>query len=399
MSSLMSNYGRLPLTVARGKGPLVWDMDGKEYIDALTGLAVCALGHANPAVAKAIGEQANELLHVSNLYEIPQQQALGNTLCDLANMDKVFFCNSGAEANEAMIKIARLHGHHRHIEQPTILVTDTAFHGRTLATLAATGNEKIQAGFGQLTPGFKILPYNDIAAVEAELEKNPTVVAIMLEPIQGESGIQVPGDDYLTQVRALCDAHNCLMMLDEIQSGMGRTGKWFAHQHEDVQPDVMSLAKTLGNGVPIGACLAKGHAATLMQPGSHGSTFGGNPLCCHVASTVISEIKRLDLLKRVDALSLRMMEKFNHALHNQPGVVDIRGKGLMIGIELDSDCSELMARGIEEGILLNVAAGKVVRLLPPFILTDEQADVIADKVIGLITEFLSRQHESAAAEA
>jgi len=398
MSSLMSNYGRLSLTVARGKGPYVWDTEGKEYLDALTGLAVCALGHANPAVAKAINEQANELLHVSNLYEIPQQQKLGKTLCNLANMDKVFFCNSGAEANEAMIKIARLHGHHRNIENPTILVADTAFHGRTLATLAATGNEKIQAGFGPLTPGFKVLPYNDINALKVELEQNESVVAIMLEPIQGESGIQVPDPSYLNQVRALCDAHDCLLLLDEIQTGMGRTGRWFAHQHSDIQPDVMSLAKTLGNGVPIGACLARGHAATLMQPGSHGSTFGGNPLCCHVASTVVSEIERLDLLNRVEELSTRLMNKFHHALHNQPGVVEIRGQGLMIGIELESECSELMARGIEHGILLNVAAGNVVRLLPPYILTDEQADEIADKVIGLITDFLAQQQNATAAQ-
>lgn len=395
MSSLMSTYGRLPLTVARGEGSLVWDENGKEYLDALTGLAVTALGHANPAISKAISEQAGDLLHCSNLYNIPQQQNLGDKLCRLANMDKVFFSNSGAEANEAMIKIARLHGHKRDIEQPTILVTDTAFHGRTLATLAATGNAKIQQGFGPLTPGFKVIPYNDMSSVQKHLEADPTIVAVMIEPIQGEGGINIPADDYLNKLRKACDDHNCLLMLDEIQCGMGRTGKWFAHQHNGIQPDVMSLAKTLGNGVPIGACLARGPAAELMQPGSHGSTYGGNPLCCHVASTVISEIERLDLLERVEELSDRMMQKFTSALHNQPGIVDIRGKGLMIGIELSQDCPELMVRGIEQGILLNVAAGNVVRLLPPYIISDEQADAISNKVISLIQEFLKEKQADA----
>lgn len=395
MSSLMSTYGRLPLTVARGEGPIIWDEDGKEYLDALTGIAVCALGHANPAITKALTEQAGELLHCSNLYNIPQQQKLGDKLCSLANMDKVFFSNSGAEANEAMIKIARLHGHQQGIEQPTILVTDTAFHGRTLATLAATGNEKIQTGFGPLTPGFKVIPYNDVPAVQTVLKTDPNVVAILLEPVQGEGGIIVPADDYLNHIRQACDEYNVLLMLDEIQTGMGRTGKWFAHQHNSIQPDVMSLAKTLGNGVPIGACLARGAAAELMQPGSHGSTYGGNPLCCHVAATVVTEIERLELLDRVSELSDRMIQKFQAALHNQPGVVEVRGKGLMIGIELESDCPELMAKGLEKGVLINVASGNVIRLLPPFILSNAQADDIAERVILLVEEHLQNKQATA----
>ncbi|MBX2836338.1 MAG: aspartate aminotransferase family protein [Gammaproteobacteria bacterium] len=392
MTSLMATYGRLPMTVARGEGALIWDTEGKQYIDALTGIAVCALGHANPAIAEAINAQARSLVHVSNFYEIPQQQDLGNKLCEIANMDKVFFCNSGAEANEAMLKIARLHGHHRGIEMPTILVTDTAFHGRTLATLSATGNAKIQAGFAPITPGFKIIPYNDVPALSQILSEDASIVAVMLEPIQGEGGIQVPDAEYLNKVRALCDAHQCLLMLDEIQTGIGRTGAWFAHQHNGILPDVMSLAKSLGNGVPIGACLARGHAAQLMQPGSHGSTFGGNPLSCQVATTVLDEIQRLDLIHRVNELSERFMQSFHSAFHNQPGVVEIRGRGLMIGIELETDCIELMARGLEQGILLNVTAGNVVRLLPPYILSDQQADEIASKVINLVNQFLSEKH-------
>jgi len=278
MEYLMSAYGRLPVSIKRGDGVKLWDDQGREYLDALSGIAVCGLGHANKAMATALTDQVNSLLHVSNLYREPTQEALGERLCKVAGMDKAFFCNSGAEANEACIKIARLHGHAKKIQTPTIIVTETAFHGRTLATIAATGNDKIQNGFGPLTPGFAVVPYNDVAAIKALISTRDDIVAVMLEPVQGEGGIQVPADDYLDSVRALCDQHDLLLMLDEIQSGMGRTGKWFAHQHTNAQPDVMAVAKALGNGVPIGACLARGKAAELIQPGSHGTTFGENTI-------------------------------------------------------------------------------------------------------------------------
>jgi len=391
MASLMAAYGRLPVTMERGSGARLWDNTGREYLDALTGIAVCALGHADPAISDAIAKQANELLHVSNLYNIPQQEALGNALCTLSGMDKAFFCNSGAEANEACIKIARLHGHEKGIKTPKIIVTDTAFHGRTLATIAATGNEKIQAGFGPVTPGFIVAPFDDVASIEKLAAEHNDIVAILVEPIQGEGGINVPSSDYLNKLRDICDKHDWLLMLDEIQSGMGRTGKWFAHQHNSITPDVMSLAKALGNGIPIGACLAKGKAAELIQPGSHGTTFGGNPICCKVALTVIDEIKNRDLVTRAGALGDRMLEGFRKSLHNQPGVKDIRGRGMMIGIELEDTCTDLVGMAIETGLLINVASGNVVRLLPPYILTDEEADDIVRRVTDLITDFYAKK--------
>ncbi len=397
MASLMAAYGRLPVTMHHGSGVRLWDEAGREYIDALTGIAVCALGHADPAISEAIATQAKELLHVSNLYHIPQQEALGEALCTLAGMDKAFFCNSGAEANEACLKIARLHGHQQGIKTPTVIVTDTAFHGRTLATIAATGNEKIQAGFGPLTPGYVIVPFDDVDAIRQVARERDDIVAILVEPIQGEGGINVPADDYLTNLRAICDAENWLLMVDEIQSGMGRTGKWFAHQHAGIKPDVMSLAKSLGNGIPIGACLANGAAAELIQPGSHGTTFGGNPICCKVAMTVVNEIKRRDLVTRTGVLGERMLNGFRKALHNQPGVKDIRGRGMMIGIELDATCTELVAKALDAGLLINVTAGNVVRLLPPYILTDDEADEIVRRVADLITDFYAEKESAAAA--
>ncbi len=396
MASLMAAYGRLPVTMHHGSGVRLWDEAGREYIDALTGIAVCALGHADPAISEAIASQAKELLHVSNLYHIPQQEALGEALCTLAGMDKAFFCNSGAEANEACLKIARLHGHQLGIKTPTVIVTDTAFHGRTLATIAATGNEKVQAGFGPLTPGYVIVPFDDVDAIRQVARERDDIVAILVEPIQGEGGINVPADDYLTNLRDICDAENWLLMVDEIQSGMGRTGKWFAHQHAGIKPDVMSLAKSLGNGIPIGACLANGAAAELIQPGSHGTTFGGNPICCKVAMTVVNEIKRRDLVTRTGVLGERMLNGFRKALHNQPGVKDIRGRGMMIGIELDATCTELVAKALDAGLLINVTAGNVVRLLPPYILSDDEADEIVRRVADLITDFYAEKESAAA---
>ncbi len=400
MAALMSSYGRLPVTMVSGRGADVVDDQGRHYLDALSGIAVCSLGHANPAITAAITEQASTLLHCSNLYHIPEQEALGTRLCELAGMDKAFFCNSGAEANEACIKIARLHGHRRGIENPIIIVTDTAFHGRTLATLSATGNRKIQNGFGPLVGGFLVVPYDDVEAIRTLAAERDDIVAVMVEPVQGEGGINVPDEHYLPALRELCTQHEWLLMLDEIQSGMGRTGAWFACQHSAVKPDVMALAKALGNGVPIGACLARGAAADLVQPGSHGTTFGGNPLACRVGLTVIEQIEKEGLLLRAEALGERFLDGFRQALHNRPGVREIRGKGLMIGIELDRPCGELVQRALDVGLLINVASGKVIRLLPPMILTDAQADTVVRQVSELVVEFLAEQNgESAGASA
>ncbi len=387
MESLMSAYGRLPVSMVRGEGVRLWDEQGKPYLDALSGIAVTALGHANPALTEALAEQAQRLLHVSNLYQIPEQAALGDALCRVAAMDKAFFCNSGAEANEAAIKIARLHGHQQGIDNPIIIVSTTAFHGRTLATIAATGNKKIQKGFGPVTPGFIDVPFNDADAI-AQLSSHKDVVAVLVEPIQGEGGINVPDEGYLQAVRTLCDENNWLMMLDEIQCGMGRCGQWFEHQNHGIQPDVMSVAKALGNGIPIGACLARGSAAELIQPGSHGTTFGGNPFACRAGLTVINEIESKGLLKRTAELGERMTDSLRARLHNQPGVVEIRGKGLMIGIELNDTCTKLVAEALDKGLLINVTADRVVRILPPYILTDEQADELTEKLSNLILDHL-----------
>jgi len=389
MSALMATYGRLPMTVARGEGLRLWDTDGREYLDALTGIAVCALGHAHPDIAKAISDQAGTLIHSSNLYNIPNQEQLGAELCRLAKMDKVFFANSGAEANEACIKLARLHGHKRGIESPKIVVFDNAFHGRTMATLSATGNEKIKTGFGPMLDGFLRVPYDDAAAVEALASSHQDIAAVMVEPIQGEGGVRIPSDDYLPALRKICDDNHWLLITDEIQAGMGRTGHWFAHQSSGATPDVVSVAKALGNGMPIGACLARGAAADLMQPGSHGSTFGGNPLACSAALAVIKTMERDSLPARAKALGDRMLDGFHTALHNQPGVANIRGRGMMIGIELDRNCAELMGIAMEHGVLLNVTADRVIRLLPPYIMSDEDADLIIERVSNLVTEFLN----------
>ena len=390
MASLMSAYGRLPVTMTRGDGARVWDDTGREYLDGLSGIAVTALGHANPAISQAIADQAQKLMHVSNLYHIPEQEALGERLCQLSGMDKVFFCNSGAEANEACIKIARLHGHARKIGTPTIIVTDTAFHGRTMATIAATGNAKIKAGFGPMLQGFHVVPFGDADAIEEVARLRHDIVAVMIEPVQGEGGINIPEQGYLKRLRSICDDNNWLLMCDEIQSGMGRTGKWFAHQHEGITPDVMALAKTLGNGMPIGAALAHGPAAQLIQPGSHGTTFGGNPLACRVSLTVIDEIEKHKLLERTEQLGERMRSQFTNTLHNQPGVREIRGRGMMIGIELEVPCPELVGQALDAGLLLNVTAGNVVRLLPPYILSDEQADDMVNRTSALIVDFLQQ---------
>jgi len=385
---LMKTYAPLDVCFERGEGAYLFDDKGAQYLDALTGIAVCGLGHVHPAVTKAIQDQAEKLIHTSNLYCIQNQQQLADKLCKISGMDNVFFSNSGAEANEVAIKLARLYGNQQNIEKPSIIVTDGSFHGRTLATLSATGNRKVHAGFEPLVQGFTRAPYNDIDAIKAIAQNSSNTVAILVEPIQGEGGINLPDENYLTQLRAICDEHNWLLMLDEIQTGMARTGKWFAFQHSNIVPDVMTLAKGLGNGVPIGACLAHGKAAELFQPGNHGSTFGGNPLASAAASAVIDTISKDHLCQRADELGKKMLSGFEAQLKNLPEIKSIRGIGLMIGIELNRDCSELVKQALEKNCLINVTAGSVVRLLPPLILSNEQADTIVNLVSQLIKDFI-----------
>ena len=386
---LMATYKRLPITFTHGEGAWLWDNNNKRYLDALAGIAVCALGHAHPAVRSAICEQAGTLLHTSNLYGIDKQQRLGERLTQLANMDRVFFANSGAEANEAAIKMARLHGHNKGIEKPTVVVMENSFHGRTLATLSATGNRKVQAGFEPLVQGFARVPYGDIEAIETLAQNNSNIAAVLVEPIQGEGGINIPPADYLKRIRELCDQNDWLMMLDEIQTGIARTGKMFAFQHNSITPDVMTLAKALGNGVPIGACLANGPAARLLGPGSHGSTFGGNPLACNAALAVLETIESDQLCQRATELGDYLMNALREKLAKYDAIKEIRGLGLMIGIELDRPCGELVSKALDQGLLINVTADQVVRLLPPLIIDRQQSDELVSTLTGLIGDFLN----------
>ncbi|MBK1647261.1 aspartate aminotransferase family protein [Rhabdochromatium marinum] len=387
--SLMPTYARQPVTFVRGEGVWLWDTEDRRYLDAIAGIAVCGLGHAHPGVAAALCEQAKRLLHTSNLYQIEAQQQLGDRLTQLADMDRVFFGNSGAEANEAAIKLARLHAHQRGIADPAILVMESSFHGRTMATLTATGNRKTQAGFEPLVQGFVRVPYNDLEAIDRVAANRTNIVAVLVEPIQGEGGVILPASDYLTGLRARCDQHGWLLMLDEIQTGMGRTGRLFAHQHQGIRPDVMTLAKGLANGVPIGACLARGAAADVLGPGSHGSTFGGNPLACRAALAVLQALEDEALPAQAARQGAALLERLRTALGDQPGVREIRGLGLMIGIELARDCTELVGQALAQGLLINVTAGRVLRLLPPLILDDEQLALLADGLIRLIQHFLA----------
>lgn len=381
---LMKTYAPLEVTFEHGEGAYLWDTNGEQYLDALCGIAVCGLGHAHPAITRTISEQAAKLLHTSNLYQIEKQQHLADQLTEVSGLSRVFFSNSGAEANEAAIKIARLFGHQKGIKNPSIIVMDNSFHGRTMATLSATGNRKVQAGFEPLVQGFVRAPFNDVDAIRSIAENNNDVVAILVEPVQGEGGINIPDADYLNQLRDICDRQDWLLMLDEIQTGMGRTGEWFAFQHSGIQPDVMTLAKALGNGVPIGACLANEKAGEIMQPGNHGSTFGGNPLMCATASTVVDTIKAEDLVSNAHKLGNYMLDSFNERLSSVEGVREVRGLGLMIGIELEEGCAELVKLALERNLLINVTAGNVVRLLPPLIIDQQQADTIVDTVCSLI---------------
>jgi acetylornithine aminotransferase len=383
----MNTYGQRALTLVKGEGAYVWDDHGKKYLDALAGIAVCGLGHAHPAVTAAVTDQAQTLAHCSNLYNIPAQEALADKLSALSSMRNMFFSNSGAEANEAAIKIARLHGHAKGVDLPTIIVTDQAFHGRTLATLTATGNRKVHAGFEPLVRGFSRAPFNDIEAIQAIGENNPNIVAVLVEPIQGEGGINIPAPDYLQQLRVLCDTKGWLLMLDEIQTANGRTGTFFHYQQHNILPDVVTIAKGLANGVPIGACLSHGPAAELMQPGNHGSTFGGNPIACAAALAAIETIENEQLAQRASELGTQLLQAFSSALVDCETVQDIRGSGLMIGIELNKPCAELVARAADQGLLINVTAGNVIRLLPPLVLNDEQAETLVNILAPLIKDF------------
>jgi len=385
----MATYARLPVAFERGAGVWLWDTNGERYLDALSGIAVCGLGHAHPELAQAIADQAATLVHTSNLYQVPLQARLAERLTALSGMQQAFFCNSGAEANEAAIKIARKYGHARGVAVPTVVVADGSFHGRTLATLSATGSRKVQAGFEPLVQGFTRVPYDDLDALRRVAEHQRDVVAVLLEPVQGEGGIRLPSADYLAGVRALCDQHDWLLMLDEIQTGMARSGRWFAFQHSGVTPDVMTLAKGLGNGVPIGACLAGGKALNVLQAGNHGSTFGGNPLVCRAALTTLEIIERDGLAQRAAHLGASLLGALRERLAGCPGVVQVRGLGLLIGIELDRPCAELVRRALDKHLLINVTAERVVRLLPPLVMSDAEAELLLDTLCPLIVDFCS----------
>lgn len=388
---LMSNYSPLPVSFVSGHGATLVDDAGTEYLDALGGIAVCVLGHAHPVVQAAIADQAGLVIHTSNLYHIPLQEQLADRLVAHSGMEKVFFANSGAEANEAAIKLARLQAHHRNIKSPVIVVMKNSFHGRTMATLSATGSAKVQKGFDPLLEGFIHIPYNDIDALNKLAETHTNIVAVMVEPIQGEGGINIPDDGYLLAVREFCNQQQALMIVDEVQTGMCRTGKWFAFQHENVLPDVLTLAKALANGVPIGACLARGNAAELFQPGSHGSTFGGNPLAARAGLAVINVLENEKLDKRAAELGKRMLDGFNIEFAHVDAVVDIRGRGMMLGIELDHDCAKLVEQALHKKLLINVTAGKVIRLLPPLVMTDAEADLVVTRLGEVVKSYLQNK--------
>jgi acetylornithine aminotransferase len=386
-SHIMPTYSRLTITFERGEGAWLLDENNNRYLDALSGIAVCNLGHAHPAVHRAICTQSEKLLHTSNIYKIAAQESLADKLTEKSGMDNVFFCNSGAEANEAAIKLARKYGHERGIENPAIIVMEKSFHGRTLATLSATGNSKVQQGFAPLVEGFVRVPYNDVSAIKQALEQNKNIVAVLVEPIQGEGGVNIPASDYLNRIRSLCDQHGLLMMLDEIQTGIGRTGKFLAFQHNNIIPDVCTLAKALGNGVPIGACLARGKAAQLLTAGNHGSTFGGNPLACSAALAVLATLDEENLIEQARQKGQAICAGIIELLQGNKHVVDIRNKGLMIGIELDSPCAELVKSALQQRLLINVTNETTIRLLPPLIIDEQQIKLLVETLSTLITEY------------
>ena len=387
MSALMPTYARLPVTFSHGEGVYLFDTEGRRYLDGISGIGVNALGHAHPAVTAAIHDQADKLVHSSNLYRIEAQEQLGSLLTQVAGMDNCFFGNSGAEANEAAIKIARLHGHARGIKKPAIVVLEGAFHGRTLATLSATGNRKIQAGFEPLVSGFIRTPCNDIEALRQIAANNPDVVAFLAEPIQGEGGVNPLDTEYLLAARQICTEHNWLLMLDEVQTGNGRTGNYFAYQGMGLSPDVVTTAKGLGNGVPIGACLARGAASQVLGAGQHGSTFGGNPLVCAAGLAVVNTILQDELCANAEAMGQLIRDTLLAEVGNTAQIKQLRGKGLMLGIQLDRDCTELVQAGLDAGLLINVANGSTVRLLPPLVINASEARELAGGVAALIRDF------------
>ena len=387
MKNLMNTYSRLPATFSRGEGVWLWDDQGNKYLDALAGIAVCGIGHSHPKLVKAISEQAGTLIHTSNLYHIDKQDKLAKKLAILSGLNKSFFCNSGAEANEAAIKLARLYGHNKGIDQPTIIVMENSFHGRTMATLTASGNRKVQAGFEPLLTGFARVPFNDLDAIAQVSVHNKNVVAILVEPYQGEGGVNVPQTNYLKKLRQICDENSWLLMLDEVQCGIGRSGKWFAFQNSEIVPDVITLAKSLGSGVPIGACIAGDVAGDIFKPGSHASTFGGNPLACTAAITTLDIIEEENLmcnaLEQGDFIRKNLLEQLGNLSH----VTQIRGQGLMIGIELTKPCGGLVKKALEQRLLLNVTSDKVIRLLPPLVIKQNESEQIINMVSTLIKEF------------
>ena len=385
----MNTYGRLPIALERGQGCRVWDINGKQYLDALAGIAVNTLGHNHPEFAPALQDQIGKIIHSCNYYHIPNQEKLAAKLVELSGMSNVFFCNSGLEANEAALKLARKFGHDKGVALPKIVVYEKAFHGRSIATLSATGNTKIQKGFEPLVEGFIRVPVNDIEALKAATANDPGVVAVFFETIQGEGGINPMSADYLRQVRALCDEKDWLLMIDEVQCGMGRTGKWFAHQWAGIVPDVMPLAKGLGSGVPIGAVVAGPKAANIFQPGNHGGTFGGNPLAMRAGVETIRIMEQDGLLENAIQIGKRFTNGLGQALKDVKGFKEIRGMGLMIGIELDRPCSVLMQRALDAGLLLSVTADTVVRLLPPLIMSEAEADEVMAILVPLIKDFLA----------
>ncbi len=397
MSHVMNTYARLPVAFVRGEGCWLWDAQGKRYLDGVAGVAVCGLGHAHPKHVSALREQAGTLIHTSNLYEIALQERLADRLAAISGMENVFFCNSGCEANEAAIKLARLFGHKKGVEAPAIVVMEKAFHGRTMATLSATGSRKVQAGFEPLVSGFVRVPFDDLDAVRKVAENNRSVVAVLVELLQGEGGVNICGDEYLAGLREICDANGWLLMLDEVQSGMGRTGRWFAFQHSGIKPDVMPLAKGLGNGVPIGACLAAGPAAQLFKPGSHGSTFGGNPLCSAAALATLEIIEEERLMENAVQVGDFIRGELARHFAASRGVKEIRGKGLMIGMELEHSCGELVQQALAKGVLINVTVDNVIRLLPPLIMKREEAELLLATLVPLVAAFLDMQSAPRAA--
>ena len=388
---LMTTYAPMDVTFDHGEGSILWDTNGKQYLDALAGIAVCGLGHAHPAVTSAISEQAAKLVHTSNLYQIHNQQLLADELCTLSGLDRVFFSNSGAEANEAAIKIARMYGNSKGLSSPGIIVMENSFHGRTMATLSATGNRHVQAGFEPLVQGFIRAPFDNTEAIANIASSRNNIVAIMVEPIQGEAGINMPDADYLGKLRRICDENDWLLILDEIQTGMGRTGEWFAFQHSAILPDIMTLAKSLGNGVPIGACVANKKAAEVMKPGSHGSTFGGNPLACAAGLAVIRTITQENLVERARTIGKLLLDQLHAALDDVEGVKEIRGQGLMIGIQLEKPCKSLMSEALQQGLLFSVQSENVIRLLPPLTISEEQIETLTQTLSSLVKSFLQQE--------